>query len=143
MKRKIYLLLTFLLTLTMSVLAFVACKEEGEAKAEVVSKTDIMVVIKVNETEGFATLLDAMTYLKNEGELNFEITGGMVSSIEGKANPADWSACWMLYTSDTEMSNTEWGTITYDSNVYGSAILGAETLQVTSGEYYIWSYDVF
>lgn len=108
MKRKIYLLLTFLLTLTMSVLAFVSCKEEGEAKAEVVSKTDIMVVIKVNETEGFATLLDAMTYLKNEGELNFEITGGMVSSIEGKANPADWSACWMLYTSDTEMSNTEW-----------------------------------
>jgi hypothetical protein len=84
-----------------------------------------------------------MTYLKAEGELAFEITSGMVSSIEGKANPADWSACWMLYTSDTETSNTEWGTITYDGNTYGSAILGAESLTVSVGAYYIWSYDTF
>lgn len=143
MKRKIYLLFTFLLTLVISVFAFASCNKEGEAKAEIVSKTESMVVIKVNETEGFATLLDAMEYLKNEGELTFELTGGMVSSIEGKANPADWSACWMLYTSDAEMANTEWGTITYDSNVYGSAILGAESLSVSVGEYYIWSYVSF
>ena len=143
MKRKIYLLLTFLLTLVISVFAFASCNKEGEAKAEIVSKTETMVVIKVNETEGFATLLDAMEYLKNEGELTFEISGGMVSSIEGKANPADWSACWMLYTSDAEMSNTEWGTVSYEGNTYGSAILGAEGLTVSAGEYYIWSYDTF
>jgi hypothetical protein len=29
----------------------IACDKEGSAKAEVVSKTDIMVVIKVNETK--------------------------------------------------------------------------------------------
>ncbi len=143
MKRKMYYLLTFLLTLVVSVFAFASCNQEGGAKAEIVSKTENMVVIKVNETEGFATLLDAMTYLQDEGELSFEITAGMVSSIEGKANPADWSACWMLYTSDEEMSNMEWGTTTYDGNVYGSAIVGAEALQVSAGEYYIWSYDVF
>ena len=143
MKRKIYAFFTLLLTVVMSVCMLVACDKEGSAKAEIISKTDTMVVIKVNETEGFATLLDAMTYLKDEGELVFEITGGMVSSIEGKENPADWSACWMLYTSDAEMSNTEWGSITYDGNTYGSAILGAESLTVSVGAYYIWSYDTF
>ena len=107
MKRKTYALFTLLLTVIMSVCMLVACNKGGSAKAEIISKTDTMVVIKVNETEGFATLLDAMTYLKEEGELTFELTGGMVSSIEGKANPADWSACWMLYTSDAEMSNME------------------------------------
>ena len=143
MKRKMYALFTLLLTVVMSVCMLAACDKEGSAKAEIVSKTDTMVVIKVNETEGFATLLDAMFYLQEEGELTFELTGGMVSSIEGKANPADWSACWMLYTSDAEMSNTEWGTITYEGNTYGSAILGAEGLEVSAGQCYVWSYDTF
>lgn len=143
MKRKMYALFTLLLTFLLSVSMLVACDKEGSAKAEIVSKSDTMVVIKINETEGFATLLDAMTYLKNEDKLTFELTGGMVSSIEGKANPADWSACWMLYTSDAEMSNTEWGTISYDGNTYGSAILGAESLTVSAGQYYVWSYDTF
>ena len=67
----------------------------------------------------------------------------MVSSVEGKENAADGSACWMLYTSDAEMSNKEWGTITYEGNTYGSAILGAESLQVSAGQYYVWSYDAF
>ena len=142
MKRKFYSLITLFLTLVLSVCMIVAC-DKGSAKAEVVSKSDTMVVIKVNETEGFATLLDAMNYLQGEGALTFEVTGGMLSSIEGKANPADWSACWMLYTSDEEMSNKEWGTTIYEGNMYGSAILGAESLQVASGEYYIWSYDTF
>ena len=138
-----YVLFTLLLAVVMSVCMLVGCDKEGTAKAEIVSKSDTMVVMKVNETEGFATLLDAMNYLKEEGQLTFEFTGGMISSIEGKANPADWSACWMLYTSDTEMSNAEWDTITYEENTYGSAILGAEGLTVSAGEYYIWSYDTF
>ena len=142
MKRRIYLFVTSLLLLVMGACMLVAC-EKGHAKAEVVSQTETMVVIKINETEGFATLLDAMNYLKEEGELAFEISGGMVSSIEGKRNPADWSACWMLYTSDVEMSNSEWGTIEVNGSVYGSAILGAESLQVSSGEYYVWSYVTF
>ena len=143
MKRKFYSIVTLFLTVVMSVCMFAACDKEGSAKAEVVSKTDTMVVIKVNETEGFATLLDAMTYLSEEGELSFTVSGGMVSSVEGKENAADWSACWMLYTSDTEMSNKEWGTITYEGNTYGSAILGVESLQVSVGEYYLLSYDTF
>ena len=143
MKRKIYLFFTLLLTLVTAVCMFVACDKEGSAKAEILSKTDTMVVIKVNETEGFATLLDAMNYLQDEGKLTFEFSGGMIVSVEGKTNASDWSACWMLYTSDKEMSNTEWGVVEYDGKSYASAILGAESLTVAVGEYYILSYVSF
>ena len=143
MKRKMNSIVTLFLIFALSLCTLVACNQQGSAKAEILSKTDTMVVIKVNETEGFATLLDAMTYLKDEGALNFEISGGMVTEIEGKANPADWSACWMLYTSDEELSNTEWGTIEYESTMYASAIVGAESLTVSAGEYYIWAYVSF
>ena len=49
----------------------------------------------------------------------------------------------MLYTSDAEMSNAEWGTIDYDGKTYASAILGAESLEVSAGNYYILSYVIF
>ena len=143
MKRKIYLFFTLLLTVATAVCMLVACDKQGSAKAEILSKTDTMVVIKVNETEGFATLLDAMNYLQDEGKLTFEFSGGMVVSVEGKTNASDWSACWMLYTSDKEMSNTEWGVVEYDGKSYASAILGAESLTVAVGEYYILSYVSF
>ena len=149
MKRQRYGIVTILLALSISLIAVVCMlvltfgKEDGSAKAEIVEKTENMVVIKVNETEGFATLLDAMNYLKNERELTFEIVGGMISSIEGKSNPADFSSCWMLFTSDEEMSNAEWGTTTYNGNTYASAILGAESLTVSAGEYYVLEYVTF
>ena len=143
MKRKIYLFFTLLLTLVTAVCMLVACDKQGSAKAEILSKTDTMVVIKVNETEGFATLLAAMNYLQDEGKLTFEFSGGMIVSVEGKTNASDWSACWMLYTSDKEMSNTEWGVVEYDGKSYASAILGAESLTVAVGEYYILSYVSF
>lgn len=143
MKRRIFNVLIFLLTFLMSASMLTACKNGGQAKAEIVSKTDTMVVIKVNEADEFATLIDAMTYLKDNEELTFEIAGGMITSIEGKENPTDWSACWMLYTSDSEMANVEWGTVVFDGNTYGSAILGANELSVTAGQYYVWSYDTF
>jgi hypothetical protein len=143
MKRKIYYILTILLSVAISVFALVACDKQGSAKAEILTKTDTMVVIQVNETEGFATLIDAMNYLKEEGELNFEVSGGMITEVEGKANASDWSFCWMIYTSDTELSNTEWGTLTYNGKTYGSAIVGVEELTVSARQYYILSYQGF
>ena len=147
MKRKIYLLVTFLLALAISIFSFVAC-DKGHVKAEIVSKSDTMVVIKVNETEGFSTLLDAMNYLKNEGELSFEVSGTMISSIEGKANPADWSSCWMVYISDADFAceddeRIDYDTLEYQGVTYFLAILGAEGLPVSSDGYYIWSYVTF
>ena len=143
MKCKINPILTLLLTLILSVVTLFACDQQGYAKAEILEKTDTMVVIKVSEAKGPATLLDAMTCLKDEGALTFELSGGMVTEIEGVANAIDWSASWMLYTSDKELSNEAWGTVEYGGTGYASAILGAEELPVGVGEYYIWVYTAF
>ena len=88
-------------------------------------------------------LIDLMERAKADEELTYEISGGMVTSIEGKDNAADFSSCWMLYTSDAEMSNTEWGTIQVGEKTFGSAIVGAEALLLVEGEYYVWDYFTF
>ena len=75
--------------------------------------------------------------------VDFEVSDGMITSINGIENPADWSACWMLYTDDTENSNTEWGTVEYKEKTYGSSMWGGETLKVKNGCVYIWVYQSF
>ena len=142
MKRKILKAVTFLLALIISATVLVACGKTGSAKAEIVEKTDTMVVIRVTEVTGVAHLIDAMNYLKSENELTFDMASdGLVVSIEGKdINTVTWSPFWYLYTSNAEMANTEWGTVTYDGNTYGSAILGATDLEVVAQELYIWEY---
>lgn len=141
MKRKIgYVLTVFLVVLT--AFCAVACKV-GDGEAKVVSASETQVVIEVRETDGNATLLDIMNELQESEELSFSVVGGMVAEINGKANTADFSGCWMLYTSDTEMSNSEWGTVEYDGQTFASAILGVETLTVVEGGLYIWSYQSF
>ena len=67
----------------------------------------------------------------------------MITSINGKANPADWSYCWMVYTSDTSMANTEYGTYEYEGQILGSAVLGAEALPAADGGIYVWVYQKF
>ena len=116
---------------------------KSDVKATV-TKEGTTVVIRITDAENNSTLLHAMEYLRGEGELSFAVdASGMVTSVEGVENAADWSACWMLYTSDAEMANGEWGTVTVDGVEYGSAILGASQLLVSVGETYIWSYQSF
>jgi hypothetical protein len=135
-----------LLLVVVSMLALACCgQSNGEAKTvATVTKEENTVVITVEELGGTATLLAVMEDLQEEGKLTFSVNlSGMVQSIEGKENPADWSACWMLYASDEELTNTDWGTIEYGGVVYASAILGASALEVAAGETYIWSYQTF
>lgn len=87
--------------------------------------------------------MSVMEELQADGAMNFTVQSGMVTSINGKANPADFSSCWMLYTSDTEMSNTAWGEIDYNGGKLGSAVLGADALPVAEGEIYVWYYQSF
>ena len=143
MKRKFISFLTLLAVLACSLFCFVACGG-GTATAEVVETTDTLVVIRVNETHGTATLYDVMTDLQEKGELQFEISADkMLKSINGKSNPADYSSCWMLYTSDSEMGNAEWGTYDYNGTNCASAILGGDALVVSVGAYYVWVYQSF
>jgi hypothetical protein len=41
------------------------------------------------------------------------------------------------------MSNAAWGTVLYKDVEYGSAVLGADALELKAGCIYIWSYMTF
>ena len=116
---------------------------EETKKAEVEKTTDTMVAIRVWKTEGEETLMTVMEALQEEGQMSFTVKAGMITSVNGKENPADFSSCWMLYTSDEEMSNTAWGEIDYDGGKLASAVFGADTLPVAEDEIYVWYYQSF
>ena len=143
MKRKCISLISFMATLILTFCVLVGCAPRGEVTGKIVETTDTLVVMQVEQTNGAATLFDLMAALQEEGEWSYTLSGTMIQSINGKENPADYSSCWMLYTSDTVMGNTEWGTYEYQGVAYPSAIVGGDTLRVIEGAYYIWEYKSF
>ena len=113
-----------------------------------VVKSDEDTVVITADSNYFAiaddtTLTDYMNKLKADGLLDFTFVDGMVTAIGGKENPADFSSCWMLYTSDSELSNSAWGVIEVDGATYASAISGASDLTIKDGEVYIWAFVTF
>lgn len=137
--------ITFFTLICIAMLAAVcmtSCKD-GKAEGRLVENTETLVVIEVTETDGEATLFDVMEILQEEGKLTYTLSGTMIHSIGEKENAADFSACWMLYTSDTEMGNTEWGTYDYKGTSCASAILGGDALTLVKGAYYVWVYTSF
>ena len=138
MKRKLLSLLLVLLSL----FCLFSCGG-GNATCALLEKTETRVVISVSGASDNGTVMDCMEFLQAKGEISYKLSGTMVTELNGKANAADFSGCWMLYTSDAEMSNAEWGTVEYEGKTLGSAILGAEALTVTAGEIYIWEYVIF
>lgn len=146
MKRKLisFLLLVFML-FGASSCAF-SLNTNANAKvivSEVFTESKHIVVIKIDKTTKGATLMDAMRELKKGELLAYKTAGTMITSINGVDNAADYSACWMLYTSDDECANGEWGVVEYKSQTYGSAIVGADALEISEGELYIWKYENF
>ena len=113
----------------------------------VIKESDTYVVISVSGSQmaltGETTLADYMSSLKKDGQLDFETSDGMITSVNGIANPADWSSCWMLYTDDVENANDAWGTVEYQGKLYGSSMFGAESLKVKEGCLYIWVFQSF
>lgn len=89
------------------------------------------------------TVKDYMDLLSADGKVDYKVVGGMVSEINGKSNTLDFGSCWMLYTDDAEMANSDWGTYDYDGKTLGSAILGAESLKIKDGCLYVWAYITF
>lgn len=132
------------ITLSVIVFSFFGCSSKEPL---VIKESDTYIVITVSNEQmditNTTTLVDYMNSLKDDGQLTFEINNGMVSSVNGIDNPSDWSSCWMIYTSDTDNANSAWGTIEYNGNIYGSAILGAESLIVKDGCIYIWVFQAF
>ena len=132
------------IALSVIVFSFFGCSPKEPL---VIKESDTYIVINVTKEQmditDTTTLVDYMNSLKNDGQLTFEINNGMVSSVNGIDNPSDWSSCWMLYTSDAVNANSSWGTIEYNGNVYGSAVLGAESLIIKDGCMYIWVFQSF
>ena len=132
-----------LLAVVLCCAALTGCKTEPL----VIKDSETCIVLKITEeVVGDKTdmlLIDYMDQLAQEGKLSCKIENGMVTSINGIDNPADFSSCWMLYTSDTENANVAWGTVEYEGKEYGSAISGAETLVIKEGQLYIWVYKSF
>ena len=140
--KKILACLLAVVTL-MSVLLLTGCKSEPL----VIKESDTCIVLKVTEESiGGNTdmvLIDYMDGLVKSGKMTCTIQDGMVTSINGIDNPADYSSCWMLYTSDEENANAAWGTVDFEGKQYGSAISGAETLKIKPGQLYIWVFKPF
>ena len=136
--RKIFTkrMLGALLTLVISALTLASCTQEPL----VIYDSETTIVIRCEETDGEKILIDYMKELRAEGKLEFIIDDGMITSINGIENPADFSSCWMLYTSDADNANSAWGTVLYKDVEYGSAILGAESLKMKEGCIYIWAF---
>ena len=142
MKNQFKKVLSVLLVLVILV-GMTACQSEKL----VIKDSDTYIVIKTTaqSMDGATdmTLMDYMTKLKDKGDLEFAISDGMITSINGIDNPADYSSCWMLYTSDADNANVAWGTVEYEGQEYGSAISGAETLKIKADQLYIWVYKSF
>ena len=142
MKKQIKKIL-FVLMVLVIVVGLTACKNEKL----VIKDSDTYIVVKTTEQamDGATdmTLMDYMTKLKEKGDLEFTISDGMITSINGIDNPVDYSSCWMLYTSDADNANASWGTVEYEGKEYGSAISGAETLMIKADQLYIWVYKSF
>ncbi len=129
-------LATLLLVFTLSFCALFAGCNKGPL---VLKETDTFVVITA-QTDEDLTLIEYINSLDEYKDM-FVIENGMVTSIDGVANTANWSHSWMIYTSDSEIANKAWGEVEYKGNVYGSAILGASQLKVKNGCLYIFVYQ--
>ena len=145
MKNKMRKVLSLVLVLAIMscTLLLSACRNE----TLVIKDSDTYIVVKTTEKsmDGATdmTLMDYMSKLKEKGELEFTISDGMITSINGIDNPADYSSCWMLYTSDADNANAAWGTVEYEGKEYGSAISGAEVLKIKPDQLYIWVFKSF
>ena len=132
-----------LLSLALTILTLVACAFLVACNKDplVIKDSDTLVVV-IADTDESISLIDYINSLDEFKDM-FVIENGMVTEIDGVKNAADWSACWMLYTSDSEMANAGWGQVEYKGNFYGSAIVGAERLMVKKGCLYIFFYQSF
>ncbi len=134
-----------LLTILTSVLAvFVCCFVAACGdKAPIKADENTVIITATDSSYDFnnKTLKEFMDYLQDNQEFTYSVNNGMVTTINGKSNTLN--SFWMLYTSDSQNANQDWGTFEYEDSVYGSAISGAEELIVKEGCIYIWAYQTF
>ena len=138
MKKLTKLLALFLVLV--STFVFTACQDNGQGDFEP-SDADVVITISADYDVSGKTLKDYMDVLVANGELRYELSDGMMTSINETSNGL--KSFWMLYTDDAENSNTAWGTYELNDKTYASAALGAGELQLKNGCTYVWTYQTF
>ena len=137
MKKKV----VSLVSLISAVLALFSLVALAGCNKSPVTADENTVVIQASAEHGGKTLLSVMEELQEAGELSFTVSDGMVVELNGtKQTPSSY---WMLYTSDEESANEQWGTFEYEGEVLGSAVSGAGELIVKEGCLYIWAFENF
>lgn len=130
-----------LISLVSAVLALFSLVALAGCIKSSVTADENTVVIRATAEHSGKTLLSVMEELQAAGELSFTVSDGMVVELNGtKQTPSSY---WMLYTSDQESANEQWGTFEYEGEVLGSATLGAGELTVKEGCLYIWAFESF
>lgn len=136
--KKLASIVAILLVLVLG-LSFVGC---GSAKAEIVFESDTLIVFRVNEEMGAATVFNAMMYLRGRGELDFKSLEGSwgkyVTEINGVAEVtgATSGKSWMLYSNDPENSSLEFGSLTFEGHALGQTAYGISSQPVKAGYLY-------
>lgn len=130
------------ITTTLVVIAafFTACNKP-------VVQTDTEVVITVTDSvmkdiEG-KYLVDYLDALVEKEKLTYEATSGMIITINGTEAKAADNKYWLIYTSDADYSNSDWGTYEYDSVTYNSATKGIAELPLKADAVYIFVISQF
>ena len=137
MKKKV----VSLVSLVSAVLALFSLVALAGCKKSPVTADENTVVIQASAEHSGKTLLAVMEELQEAGELSFTVSDGMIVELNGtKQTPSSY---WMLYTSDEESANEQWGTFEYEGEVLGSAVSGAGELAVKEGCLYIWAFESF
>ncbi len=131
------------LVVMISVFALFACAE-GAVKAKVDYATETETVITVTETDGNATLIDAMKYLKAEEELSYKASASVYGEfIETVGNlTAEGNYYWAVYSTDQDVCDTQ-NSVTVNGVTYYYTMVGSSMLKVKEGESYLLRYESF
>lgn len=126
-----------------------ACAERT-ADAEVLESGERFLVLRARDTDTSASLGDAMTSLKNRGEISFEASEGVyglyVLSVNGVA--ADGDEYWAVYTSLGEYGGVEYSYESSAAYEYGGTVCrqanyGVDGLPLVRGALYILSLESY
>lgn len=150
--------------------AFVACKpstptdqtppEQQASDYELKVNTDSLVIFTVNSVDGeVRSVHDALTAFQSAGELTFDGYNGdygfMLTTVNGKKQPDDWSSYWSLYTTLGEKDGVVYGvgkqnnwqtgeeedvSYTYDGVRYLYGMYGVDGMLLVEGESYVLRY---
>lgn len=132
------------LTFAISLIAIVACFFIGACdKSPIQADENTVIITASDESFDFEgkKLIDYMNRLQDKGELTFEVSDGMVTTVNGKSQANN--SYWMIYTNDADNSNEAWGTFEHEGKIYGSATLGVEELPLKEGCIYVLAYQSF